>query len=633
MQAGLSLTDEQARDQYWDSVISGAAIGGALAPVGRAYERYGEKKQVEQRQADLRNIDEQIAAKRQEEAAAAAEEAKRTPEYRQNLANEIAAFQQQLDIVGPLSKDKTQPADVRQEARQRMQSLKNEIATRSKELRSIKEQIGAIPTVEQSLQEQGYVVDDYGRLVKPDGKEANEQDYNRYFKELDKKRETEALLAKLQEQEKAQRINFADIQDDPAIVGLKNQIDTLSDPQALAQLPADQRQAQLAQIQDLQTQLKQASANPAPESRQGIENAIDSGRITPHVAKVLGIEGLKGKEANAADMLPSLQSQIDNLEQVRKDITKSSDPLIDNNGKYTNEGSKLIDNEQKLIELKRLRDVASQQVDTERTRAKLTPTLGEGEDWLTGAGQVRPTDEAAQQRLAAREQLSPAESRIQSTIETAAREKEQAAGFVPIEQGKSKDWYNAKATEAADTRNNSFDRLSALLEDYRSGAVLEDRGRVAEKGAGRRAGAITKASYTEAGIVNKADQLRQQILNAAIDEAAHQRMANGLRPLTSHEALVMRADINRMLQQYFKQSTALPKNHPNALVTRMVEPAQMRGTKLVSPAKYETADPRSITELPFQDQRAASKQFADVIGNKVSQYAEQGLRPVTAERL
>ena len=596
-----------------------------------------------------------------------------------------------------------------------MQQITAALAPKVKELDAINQRIGAVPTVEQSLQEQGYVVDDYGRLVKPDGKEATDEEYGRYFKELDKKRETEALLAKLKSENKAQiteenqhryvgplvtsmKANMvqrmldnygllaAGIKEDATVRDLKDQISTLSDPQNLAQMqvakreeqaatvaalqqkfnaltqqlnsisPADvvtrgelrdeidsvkaqlteavnspqvQRQTQLQQIQTLQAKLEQAKANAAPSSRHGIENAINSGVINTHVAKALGIEGLNGKVTNASDALPNIEAQISKLEQSRQELTKSSDFLVDDKGTITKDGKQFIANEAKLNELKRLRDIANQQVPVERKRADLTPTLAEGEDWLTGAGQVRPTDEAAQQRLAAREQLSPAESRIQSTIETAARENEQAAGLVPIEQGKSKDWYSSKATEAADTRNNSFDRLSALLEDYRSGAVLGDRGRAAEKGAGPRAGAITKASYTEEGLVNETDKLRQQILNAAIDEVAHQRMANGLRPLTSHEALVMRADINRMLQQFFKQSTALPKNHPQALITRMTQRPQMRGPKVVVPAKYETVDPRSITKLPFQDQRIAAKQVSDVINNKINQYAEQGSREAT----
>lgn len=39
LQAGLKLTDEQARDEYWDSLIGGAVLGGALAPAGRYIER------------------------------------------------------------------------------------------------------------------------------------------------------------------------------------------------------------------------------------------------------------------------------------------------------------------------------------------------------------------------------------------------------------------------------------------------------------------------------------------------------------------------------------------------------------------------------------------------------------------
>jgi len=46
-QAGLNITDPQARQEYFDSFVGGAILGGALAPAGRFVERGGEKRKAE----------------------------------------------------------------------------------------------------------------------------------------------------------------------------------------------------------------------------------------------------------------------------------------------------------------------------------------------------------------------------------------------------------------------------------------------------------------------------------------------------------------------------------------------------------------------------------------------------------
>jgi hypothetical protein len=45
MQAGLSINDEEVRKEYWDNLVGGAILGGAIAPFGHAYERTGLKAQ------------------------------------------------------------------------------------------------------------------------------------------------------------------------------------------------------------------------------------------------------------------------------------------------------------------------------------------------------------------------------------------------------------------------------------------------------------------------------------------------------------------------------------------------------------------------------------------------------------
>ena len=246
------------------------SLGGALAPAGRYYERGKEQAAEAKKKADEAAQVQQQKDAEAKLAAAQEEERKATPEYRKGLANEIDELKQQHSVLNALAKDKTQPKEAQQEARKRLQQITAVLAPKVKELDAINQRIGAVPTVEQSLQEQGYVVDDYGRLVKPDGKEATDEEYGRYFKELDKKRETETLLAKLKSENKAQiteenqhryvgplvtsmKANMvqrmldnygllaAGIKEDATVRDLKDQISTLSDPQNLAQMRARPR--------------------------------------------------------------------------------------------------------------------------------------------------------------------------------------------------------------------------------------------------------------------------------------------------------------------------------------------------------------------------------------------------------
>lgn len=70
LQAGLSITDEKARSEYFDSFIGGAVLGGALSPAGRYFERGAEATQREKAKAveSKRLADEAEAAKNQPEA-------------------------------------------------------------------------------------------------------------------------------------------------------------------------------------------------------------------------------------------------------------------------------------------------------------------------------------------------------------------------------------------------------------------------------------------------------------------------------------------------------------------------------------------------------------------------------------
>lgn len=76
-QAGLKLTDPQARQEYFDSFVGGVILGGALAPAGRFVERGGEKSKAEAflLKTDLERSATEYQAEQEARKQAAAEEA------------------------------------------------------------------------------------------------------------------------------------------------------------------------------------------------------------------------------------------------------------------------------------------------------------------------------------------------------------------------------------------------------------------------------------------------------------------------------------------------------------------------------------------------------------------------------
>jgi hypothetical protein len=88
LQAGLAIADPEARKEYVDSFVGGAVLGGAIAPVGRAFERSGARSQAAQ-------AEQQEQAK----AAAEAEAAKNQPDALRQLSSDFSAADQQLKAI------------------------------------------------------------------------------------------------------------------------------------------------------------------------------------------------------------------------------------------------------------------------------------------------------------------------------------------------------------------------------------------------------------------------------------------------------------------------------------------------------------------------------------------------------
>ena len=96
LQAGLAITDPEARKEYIDSFIGGAVLGGTLAPVGRAFERSGAKTQAARAERDERNAAAKEAAEQTRIVEEQEEARKNTPEYALQVGQQYDALLQEF---------------------------------------------------------------------------------------------------------------------------------------------------------------------------------------------------------------------------------------------------------------------------------------------------------------------------------------------------------------------------------------------------------------------------------------------------------------------------------------------------------------------------------------------------------
>ena len=136
MQAGLSLTDEKARAEYWDSLVGGAVLGGTLAPAGRYVERGGKQQEAKKLLAEEANAQAlaQRGAAQQAAAQKAAEELafKQSPEYALQKQAEYEEARAKMQALQAASKDPGKDADP--VAKEEAKMAKAELSAFSKEI-------------------------------------------------------------------------------------------------------------------------------------------------------------------------------------------------------------------------------------------------------------------------------------------------------------------------------------------------------------------------------------------------------------------------------------------------------------------------------------------------------------------
>jgi hypothetical protein len=97
VQAGLQIADPEARKEYIDSFIGGAVLGGAIAPVGRAFERGAAKTQAAKAEREERTATQAAAAEEQRLAQEQEDAKKQTPEYAAEVGQKYDTLLQEFN--------------------------------------------------------------------------------------------------------------------------------------------------------------------------------------------------------------------------------------------------------------------------------------------------------------------------------------------------------------------------------------------------------------------------------------------------------------------------------------------------------------------------------------------------------
>jgi hypothetical protein len=123
MQAGLALTDEKARDEYFDSLVGGVVLGGVLSPAGRYVERRGQAKKEEAQDLEAAMKQRQEDAKQRE-----ADVAQRaTPEGRFEFVQDYEARQARFQELKEIEKPGKDATPLQQAEYTEVKKEKNEL--------------------------------------------------------------------------------------------------------------------------------------------------------------------------------------------------------------------------------------------------------------------------------------------------------------------------------------------------------------------------------------------------------------------------------------------------------------------------------------------------------------------------
>lgn len=465
LQAGLKLDDEQARNEYWESLIGGAVLGGALAPAGRYIERGRIKtqqaeegraeqaKQVQAQEAEKQRLEQEKVAYRQ------------TPEYLDEIQTRYADMQkQEADLLARL-KGKPAEGDLAAAAD------KKEAREQIRELRKSDEYTGTIEeyrSARKAIEERDQEATRKTAFTEANKVPGAQQDL---FGELPAAKDSSPVgqLRTLDSQIKGLDAQLADATktgDQAQIQALTNQqFDLQKQFQSMAPTPtgyAAMRDTVNKQIENLRTKLQSAT------STDDMERLV--GSIKQNKEALAELEQLKPFVAEAPKQTDVASRDVE-IKDLRKKITRYQE---------------LGDDEAIAKLLPRLKELEAVPTLMEGDQFRNVPTddlfAAEIDD---GAKEARETRESIEAEI---EKLRVMSERVKTTspVTQAYRDRElaKARSLLSLFEESEQDWGKLKKDPANTEFRDDRDKLKETLEkdikalekrDIPEGTVLPTR--------------------------------------------------------------------------------------------------------------------------------------------------------------
>ena len=559
LQAGLSLTDEKARDEYLENFLGGAVMGGVLAPGGRFVERRGEAKKQEQER-----LDKAMAERAKEEEARAKEAAFRaTPEGALQFVEDYETRQARLNEIKDIKKPGKDATPLEQaefdDIKKEREGLRKQLYKDSTEYKEAKakadtlleqrrveklspeefmmEQLGvttptaAAPQAPAAPPKMRTVVDEFGQVTEvPEGVEETEaatpaQTY------------MEGQVRAAQEAGRLGLDEYADyIMQDPKMAA-----EVVKTRTKMPGLSGTENNTLLSGVS---LRLRDIEKQRAAETRAVMEQ--------------------RAADLRAQQPTPEIENQLAEIEQRLAETAEKGPSYVEPTFEYLNP---LFEQALGGASVIQVSETVQPTTKAAATRARVEALM-------------READQADKDYQLAR--------RVERKPDAAIAAKQRGKNAIDQIAALSKEG-NDYAREFLATRNQQMESLAKLTdiaEQLRTGQVLgketyvDEQGRVqpVEPGKG-------VAAATEQSLRDKADKVRANLITSVLQEAATHRRAAGQQPITQDEALIAASKLDDTVKAWMDRAMAKPAQPEFEDV--IVEPAQMRGDKLVRPAKTE----------------------------------------------
>jgi archaellum component FlaC len=630
LQAGLNISDVKARDEYFDSFIGGAVLGGAIAPVGRYVERGRE--QAQQQQARVGEIQKlRVQEEQQLEADRAFRESPegmaQTVEQYDALAQQRLALQSQL--VKPKKDSPTYEADKAQnrEINAQINELSKQISPLATDYYKAKKVMAAAEkqAALEAMPVEDFMLQELGMEVKPVAQKQVAAPVIRRGK---------GQLFGVEETPPAKDTSLQDYaagQFDAARVATLSQTGVFELGDAADYMMQDPTKA--AQLVQTRTQVPGLNAKDNSTLLSGIKLRLDDLEKSKLAASKEELEQrattLEEQETTTPKdplaLYKAALGQIDELRATGESNFDFLDPVFEKAVEGKTPAVKVNENLQPLRDAKVAQKVRS------TVEGLMTQIREADRDYANAkrGGDMDVADKAYQRGNRLLEQLKTMSEEIPAGELTKG-----------LKTGPAKpDTRATYAKELFTTRNAQEEALGTAedaIQRLRQGETLGKETQLVkdpETGEMRREavpyGKGVSAS-TSQSLIKKAEDARAAYITAVLQEAAIHRRAAGKKALNVDEAVKAASELYDTFNEWIARVQKAPRRDTYESV--MVEPAQMRANKLVRQARYEqrkVADERPVGEYPLgaYDQAVeVFKEQLDAVRNKLSELPSEALR-------